>query len=48
MQGLIDAGDPVTIENWLAMIYPEGVPENWQLEMDIPEELQAEWERMTS
>jgi hypothetical protein len=42
------AGVPVTMENWLATNYPEGVPDNWELEAEIPEELQAEWEAMTT
>ncbi len=29
---------PVTLENWLAFIYPDGAPEGWETETEIPEE----------
>lgn len=38
-------GMPVTIENWVAMAYPEGPPENWQQEADVPLELRDDLER---
>jgi hypothetical protein len=34
---------PVTLQNWLDFIYPDGAPENWQQEIDVPEELQEEF-----
>jgi hypothetical protein len=33
---------PLTLENWLDFIYPNGVPNDWQQELDVPEELQDE------
>jgi hypothetical protein len=36
---------PVTLKNWLDFIYPDGVPDEWQQEMDVPEELQEEFQK---
>ena len=36
---------PISLKNWLDFIYPEGVPGEWQQEMDVPEELQEEFQK---
>ena len=36
---------PITLENWLERIYSDGVPDEWQQEVDVPEELQEEFRK---
>jgi hypothetical protein len=28
------SGIPVTLESWLDYVYPDGVPDDWMLELD--------------
>jgi len=30
------------MENWLALVYPEGPPPNWESETEVPVELKSE------
>ena len=39
-------GVPVTMENWLDLMYPDGAPDDWYLEADVPPELQDEFQAM--
>ena len=32
-------GIEVTLENWLGLEFPDGVPDDWMLELDVPVEL---------
>ena len=36
---------PITLKNWLDFIYPDGVPDEWQQEADVPQELREEFKK---
>ena len=36
---------PITLKNCLEFIYPDGVPDEWQQEMDVPLELREEYRK---
>ena len=40
------SGIPVTLENWLDYMYPDGVPDDWMLELDVPVELEQDYKRL--
>ena len=40
---MIKNNTPLTLANWLCIVYPDGAPDNWQQETDVPDELQDEF-----
>jgi hypothetical protein len=40
------SGIPVTLESWLDYVYPDGVPDDWMLELDVPVELEQDYKRL--
>jgi hypothetical protein len=40
------SGIPVTLENWLDYVYPDGIPDDWMQEAEIPIELESSFKRM--
>jgi len=47
IEGMIRNKVPVTLENWLKFVFAGmEVPENWNQEMDVPQELRAEYEKL--
>ena len=45
IQALQEEGIPVTLENWLEFVYPDGAPDDWMLELDVPVELEQDYKR---
>lgn len=44
IQLMLKCNIPITFEHWLNLNYPEGAPEGWELEMEIPEIFRDEFE----
>ena len=30
---------PVTLKNWMEIVFPDGAPEGWEHDLDLPDEL---------